>query len=66
MSQLELRRRMTGADAMFLYFERKEMPLHIGCVAILDGPFDERSEGLLAARLHEVPRYRQRVLFSAV
>lgn len=55
---------MTGSDAMFLYFERKEMPLHIGSVVILDGPFDEASEQLLAARLPEIPRYRQRVVFS--
>lgn len=64
MPQSELRRRMTGADAMFLYFERKEMPLHIGCVAILDGPLDATSEKLLADRLPEIPRYRQRVVFS--
>jgi len=57
---------MTGADAMFLYFERKEMPLHIGCVAILDGPFDEEAERRLAARLPEVPRYRQRIVFPAL
>jgi diacylglycerol O-acyltransferase len=55
---------MTGSDAMFLYFERKEMPLHIGSVAVLDGPFDEESEAILAARLPELPRYRQRVMFS--
>ena len=64
MSQPELRRRMRGSDAMFLYFERKEMPLHIGAVVVLDGPFDEESEKLLAARLPEIPRYRQRVMFS--
>jgi WS/DGAT/MGAT family acyltransferase len=39
------------------------MPLHIGSVAVLDGPFDQESESLLAARLHEIPRYRQRVMF---
>lgn len=64
MSQPELRRRMRGADAMFLYFERREMPLHIGSVAVLDGPFDEESERLLASRLPEIPRYRQRVIFA--
>jgi WS/DGAT/MGAT family acyltransferase len=55
---------MRGSDAMFLYFERKEMPLHIGAVAILDGPFDAECQQALAARLHELPRYRQRVMFS--
>ena len=64
MSQPELRRRMRGNDAMFLYLEKKDLPLHIGAVAILDGPFDEASEQLLAARLPEIPRYRQRVVFS--
>jgi WS/DGAT/MGAT family acyltransferase len=64
MSQPELRRRMRGSDAMFLYFERTEMPLHIGCVAILDGPFDDHSEQVFATRLPEIPRYRQRVMFS--
>ncbi len=64
MSTSEPKRPMGGADAMFLYFERKEMPLHIGCVAILDGSFDEESERLLAARLPENPRYRQRVVFA--
>jgi diacylglycerol O-acyltransferase / wax synthase len=64
MSQSDLRRRMRGSDAMFLYFERKEMPLHIGCVAVLDGPFDKESERLLATRLPEIPRYRQRVVFA--
>src|SRR5689334_18338659 len=64
MSQSEPRRRMRGSDAMFLYFEKKEMPLHIGSVAILDGPFDEESETALAARLPEIPRYRQRVMFA--
>ncbi len=64
MSSSQLKRMMGGADAMFLYFERKEMPLHIGCVAILDGPSDDESEQVLAARLHEIPRYRQRLVFS--
>jgi WS/DGAT/MGAT family acyltransferase len=64
MSQSELRRRMRGSDAMFLYFERKQMPLHIGTVAVLDGSFDEECERLLAARLPEIPRYRQRVMFA--
>lgn len=59
-----LRRRMRGADAIFLYFERKEMPLHIGSVAVLDGDFPEESAKLIEARLPEIPRYRQRVMFA--
>ena len=54
---------MRGADAMFLYFEKKSMPLHIGSVSVLDGPFDEECERMIEARLPEIPRYRQRVLF---
>ena len=64
MAQAELRRRMRSADAMFLYFEKKEMPLHIGSVAVLDGPFDTECEKMIEARLPEIPRYRQRLLFS--
>ncbi|HBY59566.1 MAG TPA: hypothetical protein DEH78_07065, partial [Solibacterales bacterium] len=64
MADSELRRQMRGSDAMFLYFERREMPLHIGAVCILDGHFEEEYVDLLAARLHEIPRYRQRVLFA--
>jgi diacylglycerol O-acyltransferase len=64
MPESELRRQMRGSDAMFLYFERREMPLHIGAVSVLDGHFDEQYVQLLADRLHEIPRYRQRVLFA--
>ena len=64
MAQAELRRRMRSADAMFLYFEKKEMPLHIGSVAVLDGPFGPECEQMIEARLPEIPRYRQRLLFS--
>src|SRR6266498_3947676 len=63
MSQAPLRRRMRSADAMFLYFEKPQMPLHIGSVAVLDGNFDEESERLFESRLPEIPRYRQRVVF---
>src|SRR4051812_7150127 len=64
MSQAALRRRMRSADAMFLYFERPQMPLHIGSVAVLNGSFDRECEALIESRLPEIPRYRQRVLFS--
>ncbi len=35
--------RLTAEDAVFLYFETKETPLHIGSVSIFDGaiPFEE-------------------------
>ncbi len=58
-----LRHRMRGSDAIFLYFEKKEIPLHIGSVAILDGDFDDECVAQLETRLPEIPRYRQRVMF---
>jgi diacylglycerol O-acyltransferase / wax synthase len=63
MPQETLRRRMRGADAVFLYFEKEQIPLHIGSVAVLDGDFPEESERLIEARLPEIPRYRQRLMF---
>src|SRR5450631_3061678 len=55
--------RMTAEDAAFLYLERKEMGLHIGSVAVLDGdvPFDAFVAGI-DRKLHLIPRYRQRVV----
>jgi diacylglycerol O-acyltransferase / wax synthase len=58
------RRRMRGSEAMFMYFENTRMPLHIGAVMILDGPFDKGCEELIESRLPEIPRYRQRAMFS--
>ncbi len=59
-----LRRRMRSEDAMFLYLERREMPLHIGSVFTLDGPFPEGGELILEERLPEIPRYLQRLIFT--
>ena len=55
--------RMTAEDAAFLYLERKEMGLHIGSVAVLDGPvpFESFVAGV-DSKLHLIPRYRQRVI----
>jgi len=57
--------RLTAEDAAFLYLERKEMGLHIGSVAVLDGPvpFETFVAGL-DAKLHLIPRYRQRVVLA--
>ncbi len=51
---------LSGADAAFLYLERKEIPLHIACVSVFDGPipFDEFI-AKLDSKLHLIPRYRQ-------
>lgn len=57
--------RMTAEDAAFLYLERKEMGLHIGSVAVLDGPvpFETFVAGV-DSKLHLIPRYRQRVVLA--
>lgn len=50
-------------DAVFLNFERKEMPLNIGSVSICDGviPF-ELFVAMIESRLDRIPRYRQKVM----
>lgn len=54
---------LSAADAAFLYFERKEIPLHIASVSVFDGaiPFDE-FVATIASKLNLVPRYRQIVV----
>jgi diacylglycerol O-acyltransferase len=54
---------LSAADAAFLYFERKEIPLHIASVSVFDGaiPFDDFM-ATIASKLHLVPRYRQIVV----
>src|SRR2546428_5003415 len=57
-------RRMGGADAWFLCFEKPRAPLHIGSLGIFEGtiPLKKTIDGL-AERLHLIPRYRQRAVF---
>ncbi|MDE3096769.1 MAG: wax ester/triacylglycerol synthase family O-acyltransferase [Chloroflexota bacterium] len=54
---------MSAEDAWFLYFEKPEAPLHIGSVAIFEGdiPFERLRESV-DARMHLIPRYRQRAV----
>ncbi len=63
MSDTRLSRRMSAEDAWFLYFEKPDAPLHIGSVAIYEGqiPF-EKMFASLDARMHTIPRYRQRAV----
>lgn len=63
MATPSLHPRLTADDASFLYLERKEMPLHIGSVAVYEGeiPFDSFVR-MVDAKLHLLPRYRQRVV----
>ena len=56
-------RRMTTRDAGFLYLERPQSPLHIGCVALLEKPL--AAEALarhIESRLPRLRRYAQRAV----
>jgi len=56
-------RTLSAADAAFLYLERKEIPLAIGCLTILDGPIPfDKFVAKVALKLRQVPRYRQVVV----
>ena len=55
--------RLTGLDASFLHLENGTAHMHVGAVMTFDGAPPEYGELLDAidARLHLVPRYRQRL-----
>ena len=57
--------RMSPLDASFLHVESDSNPMHIGSVAIFEGPAPEYGEfaDLVAGKLPLVPRYRQKVRF---
>jgi diacylglycerol O-acyltransferase / wax synthase len=57
---------MSVQDAMFLDIENGNNPMHIGSVAVLDGPAPAYGDvvRLIAAKLPLVPRYRQKVRFA--
>lgn len=60
----ELNRFLTPLDATFLYVERPNETMHIGGCMVYEGDFSkEYVLQQLAARMHLLPRYRQRVLF---
>src|SRR3954454_25173041 len=57
--------RLSSQDASFLHLEDAVSHMHIGSIAILEGPppsYDE-VERHVHSKLPEVPRYRQRVRF---
>ncbi len=62
MSQALLNTRLSSLDANFLYFEKKEAPLHIGSIHIYEGeiPFEAFVENMVA-KLPLLPRYTQKV-----
>jgi len=55
--------RLTPLDASFLHLEDASAPMHVAAAMIFDGPAPPYEELLdhMAARLHLVPRYRQRL-----
>lgn len=55
--------RLTPLDDLFVTLERDELPMHIGSLLILDGPMPTYDElvACMAAKLHRIPRYRQRL-----
>ena len=60
MSQPALNHRLTAIDASFLYFEKKEAPMHIGSVSLFEGeiPFDD-FVAMVNSKMHLLPRYQQ-------
>src|SRR5690242_9886722 len=63
MPVLELPKGRRALVAVFLNFEPKERPLHVGGVCIFDGviPFD-RFVATIESKLDLIPRYRQKVM----
>lgn len=63
MSEPQLNRRLSSMDASFLYFEKKETPMHIGSVSLFEGeiPFED-FVAMLDAKMHMLPRYQQVVV----
>jgi diacylglycerol O-acyltransferase / wax synthase len=57
--------RMSPLDASFLHLEGPTNPMHIGSVAVFEGPAPAGSdvEAMVAGKLPLVPRYRQKVRF---
>lgn len=57
--------RLSSVDASFLAQEREGSHMHIGSVLLFEGPAPEAEEVAehLEARLHLVPRYRQKLSF---
>jgi diacylglycerol O-acyltransferase / wax synthase len=57
--------RLSSLDSLFLELEDRTAHMHVGAVAVFEGkapPYRDVLQ-LVEARLHQVPRYRQRVQF---
>ena len=57
--------RLSGLDASFLALEKHGAHMHVGSVLVFEGdpPEYERLLELIEQRLHQVPRYRQKLAF---
>jgi diacylglycerol O-acyltransferase / wax synthase len=57
--------RLTGLDASFLALEKDGAHMHVGSVLVFDGeaPPYEDFLAMIEGRLHQVPRYRQKLAF---
>ncbi len=55
--------RMSALDAGFFYAESENTPMHVGSVAVFEGPAPTYGDvvRLILGKLPKVPRYRQRV-----
>ena len=55
--------RLSALDTEFLHLEDGISHMHIAGVSVFDGspPTDDELQALLASKLHDIPRYRQRV-----
>lgn len=60
-----LRHRLSPHDAVFLYWEKPEQPFHVCECMVYRGKFTAADiKRMLAERMHLLPRYRQRVVFT--
>jgi diacylglycerol O-acyltransferase / wax synthase len=57
--------RLSAVDASFLHQEKQASHMHVGALAVFEGPPPSREEFLdhLGSRLGLVPRYRQKLAF---
>ncbi len=57
--------RLTGLDTSFLHIERESGHMHLGACSIFEGPPPcyEDLVAAISARIHLVPRFRQRLAF---
>ena len=58
---------LSALDSAFLFFERPKQPLHVGCLAELDGAVEfTKVVELFRERLDAFPRFRQRPVRSTL